>query len=89
MAHTKFVAEQFSLFDEPVVRNHPRAQKCVSCNGSGTVKHTAWRQFYASPYHIAMEPENFFVRKGFIKRGDPLPPEEVKCSLCNGRGKHE
>lgn len=66
-------------------------QKCSNCNGAGVVWNAIWDDFYKADdikknetgeNYTQEECEDWFRERGYWE----LPPEEPKCSECNGEG---
>jgi len=59
---------------------------CKTCEGIGVVESPAWREFYEKKMHEKSEEEqlNFWSSWGYSLRD--LPPEEVECATCWGKG---
>ena len=59
---------------------------CKTCKGIGVVESPAWREFYEKKMQEKSEEEqlNFWSSWGYAPWN--LPPEEVECATCRGKG---
>ena len=60
---------------------------CTECRGSGYIVHPAWQKYWEG--HFALLDERS-LREWFSQEGySEVPPEEVECPECGGRGHME
>ena len=60
---------------------------CPGCRGSGVVTHPAWEVYWEG--HFALLEERA-LREWFASEGyGEIPPEEIPCPECGGRGHTE
>lgn len=56
---------------------------CPKCEGDGFIVHPLWQELYkVNPRPSLDEVSKFFEERGFSN----LPPEEIECPACQGRG---
>lgn len=57
--------------------------KCSNCNGEGVVVHPFWRLYFLK--HKGEDPKEVLRRlSGEFKCN--LPPKEIDCPICQGKG---
>jgi hypothetical protein len=73
-------------------------KKCVDCGGEGVVMHPDWIQYFQeNPNWVENPPSDpdeqewwgkhgWQVETGGLRAGQGYPPEEIRCSSCDGRG---
>lgn len=77
------------VYDDPIIATVKI--KCPECNGTGTVQHRLWAEFYDrwanADQHQPLDDAalEFFRARGYDR--DEIPPEERDCGCCAGTGK--
>lgn len=62
-----------------------KRQICPKCNGEKYVQHPAWKEYWEDP----AKPTDYiawFQAHAWMENSRDLPPEEVECYECDGKG---